>query len=239
MREYGRPSSRPTPEFPILALASSGLWELQGHVGATPPAHGNPIAWLEEQNPSCGLATWAYELVAFIEPARAEAINTLANQFFGGNLPEGLLEEVGLRKASRTVTTTPQGPNPLETYLRLCWRIEEAEARGAHNRTTSATREQPVRSAAAVKAVLIRSAGRCENPLCAGQPDDVNKNGEPILEVDHVQDRAKWGRNHPIQMIALCPNCHAIKTRGRTGEQLREHLLLEARARHNVWISQA
>jgi 5-methylcytosine-specific restriction protein A len=46
-----------------------------------------------------------------------------------------------------------------------------------------------------------------------------------------------WGRDHPIQMIALCPNCHAVKTRGRTGEQLREILLSEARARHATWVS--
>jgi 5-methylcytosine-specific restriction protein A len=39
-------------------------------------------------------------------------------------------------------------------------------------------------------------------------------------------------------MIALCPNCHAIKTRGRTGEQLSELLQSEARARHSTWVSQ-
>lgn len=239
MREYGQPSSRPTPEFPILALARTDLWELRGHVGAIPPAHGKPISWLEEQNPSCGLTTWAYELVAFTESARAEAIKTLGSQFFDGDLPEGLLEEVGLRQAERTVTTPSQGPNPLETYLRHCGTIEAAEVRGDHDRTMQTAREQPVRSSAAVKAVLIRSAGHCENPVCTGQPNDVNKNGDPILEVDHVHDRAKWGRDHPIQMIALCPNCHAIKTRGRTGEQLTELLLSEARARHNAWVSQA
>ncbi|WP_433228286.1 hypothetical protein [Actinomadura formosensis] len=238
MREYGHPNSRPTPEFPILALSRTDLWELQGHVGEIPPAHGNPITWLEEQNPYCGLTAWAYELFAFTESARTEAIEILGNRFFGGNLPEGLLAEVGLQQETRTVTSPSPGESPVEAYLRLCWTVEAAEARGDHDRTSHTTREQPVRSSAAVKAVLIRSAGRCENPLCTGQPNDVNKNGDPILEVDHVHDRAKWGRDHPIQMIALCPNCHAIKTRGRTGEQLRELLLSEARARHHAWVSQ-
>jgi 5-methylcytosine-specific restriction protein A len=35
-------------------------------------------------------------------------------------------------------------------------------------------------------------------------------------------------------MIALCPNCHAIKTRGRTRENLRQELLTVARQRHNA-----
>lgn len=239
MHEYGQPNSRPTPEFPVLALARTDLWDLQGHVGAIPPAHGNPIAWLEEQNPHCGLTTWAYELVASTESARREAIEALGSRFFDGHVPEALLAEVGLYQDERAATPPPQGPSPLETYLRLCWTVEAAEARGDHDRTSNTAREQPVRSSAARQAVLIRSAGHCENPLCTGQPDDVNRNGEPILEVDHVYDRSEWGRDHPIQMIALCPNCHAIKTRGRTGEQLRELLLSEARARHSTWISQA
>jgi 5-methylcytosine-specific restriction protein A len=33
-------------------------------------------------------------------------------------------------------------------------------------------------------------------------------------------------------MIALCPNCHAVKTRGRTREELRPVLLQAARNRH-------
>ncbi|MDL4816597.1 HNH endonuclease signature motif containing protein [Actinomadura opuntiae] len=235
MRGYGQPSSNATPEFPVLALARTDLWELQGHVGPIPPAHGRPAAWLEEQNPSCGLKTWVYELVASNESARAEAVKLLGSTFFDGNIPEGLLEEVGLRRAGNTTV----GPSPLETYLRLCRTVEAAEARGDHDRTTRTAREQPVRSAAAVRAVLIRSAGRCENPTCAGQPDDVTEDGDPILEVDHVQNRAAWGRDHPIQMIALCPNCHAIKTRGRTGGQLTERLLAEAQARHHAWASQA
>lgn len=239
MQEYGQPSSRPTPEFPIVALAHTKLWELSGHVGGVPAAHGKPITWLEEQDPHCGLEAWAYELIASSGSARREAIETLSARFFGGVRPERLLVEVGLHGAERTATSESAQSSPLETYVRLCWTIEAAEARGDHGRTATSVRDEPVRSAAAVQAVLIRSAGRCENPLCAGQPNDVTRNGDPILEVDHVHDRAQWGRDHPIQMVALCPNCHAIKTRGRTGEQLRELLLTEARVRHNTWISQA
>lgn len=232
MREYGQPSSRPTPEYPILALARTELWELQGHAGAVPPAHGEPMAWLDEQNPNFGLTTWAYELIAFAETVRSEAVAILGRRFFDSRLPEAMLAEVGLRRSRPTVAPSAEDRSSLEAYLRLCRTVEAAEARGDHARSTlSGAREQPVRSSASIKAVLIRSGGTCENPLCTGQPNDVNRDGAPLLEVDHVHDRAKWGRDHPIQMIALCPNCHAIKTRGRTGEQLRELLLSEARAR--------
>ncbi len=235
--EYGQPSSRPTPEFPILALARTDLWDLQGHTGAIPPAHGEPITWLEDQNPYFGFTAWAYELVAFDEAARTDVIATLADRFFDGNIPEALLKEVGLGLKERPAAPLTQDSSPLEEYIRLCQMVEVAEARGDHDRTSSTGGERPVRSSAAVEAVLIRSAGHCENPWCTGQPNDVSKSGGPLLEVDHVNDRAKWGRDHPIQMIALCPNCHAIKTRGRTGEQLRERLLSEARAKHSIWTS--
>ncbi|MBT2206858.1 HNH endonuclease signature motif containing protein [Actinomadura sp. NEAU-AAG7] len=236
MREYGQPSSRATPEFPVLALARTDLWELRGHVGDVPAAHGNPVAWLDEQDPSCGLAAWVYELDASV---RMEAVGFLGSRFFGGGLPEGLLEEVGLGQGCADESPF-QGADSRDAYRRLCGTIEAAEARGDHDRaSTRAAREQPVRSSAAVRAVLMRSGGRCENPLCAGQPEDVKENGDPILEVDHVLDRARWGRDHPIQMIALCPNCHAIKTWGRTGERLREVLLFEARVRHSAWCSEA
>ncbi|MFG2248999.1 HNH endonuclease signature motif containing protein [Spirillospora sp. NPDC048823] len=238
MREYGQPSSRPTPEFPIVALAHTALWELPGHVGAIPAAHGKPISWLEEQDPYCGLMAWVYEIIASSESTRTEAITTLGTRFFEGAPPEALLMQIGLHR-ERADVSSPTGSDQLEAYLRLCRTVEAAEERGDHDRTSTTAREQPVRSTAATKAVLIRSDGHCENPLCTGQPNDVTKNGGPILEVDHVQDRATWGRDHPIQMVALCPNCHAIKTRGRTGEQLREILASEARARHMAWVAQA
>jgi 5-methylcytosine-specific restriction enzyme A len=239
MREYGQPSSRPTPEFPILALDRTGLWEVQGHTAPVPSAHGEPISWFEEQNPYCGLTDWAYELAASSESVRERTIRALGDRFFDGNVPERLLAEVGLRRGERAVEPPSGVRSSLEEYLRLCRAVEAAEALGDHDRTSMSVREQPVRSTAAVRAVLVRSDGRCENPLCAGQPDDVNRNGEPILEVDHVHDRARWGRDHPIQMVALCPNCHAVKTRGRTGERLRALLLSEARSRHRIWMAQA
>ncbi|MFE9661976.1 HNH endonuclease [Streptomyces sp. NPDC005955] len=116
-------------------------------------------------------------------------------------------------------------------YERLCQLVEGGEAE-RHGRRTERTTSRPVRSAAARRAVFERSGGRCENPGCPGQPVDVTDRGTAILEIDHVDPLAGGGRDHPAGMIALCPNCHAVKTRGRTRHHLAERLLAVARERH-------
>ena len=52
-------------------------------------------------------------------------------------------------------------------------------------------------------------------------------------EFDHLHDLAKDGEDLPAQMIALCPNCHAVKTRGSTRGELKQVLLAAARRRHD------
>jgi 5-methylcytosine-specific restriction protein A len=69
------------------------------------------------------------------------------------------------------------------------------------------------------------------------RPFGLSCRGDPILEIDHIHDLALGGPDNPVQMIALCPNCHAIKTRGRTREQLREVLLVVAKERHNALMA--
>jgi predicted HNH restriction endonuclease len=55
------------------------------------------------------------------------------------------------------------------------------------------------------------------------------------LEVDHIVEIAGGGRDHPSQMVALCPNCHAMKGRGRNREVLRTVLLAVAHRSHTEW----
>ncbi|WP_425297802.1 HNH endonuclease [Nocardia abscessus] len=56
------------------------------------------------------------------------------------------------------------------------------------------------------------SGGLCENPERGKPAPDQTDRGHPVLEVDHVSDIATGGRDHPVHMIALCPDCHAVKT---------------------------
>ncbi|MFE2163583.1 HNH endonuclease [Streptomyces sp. NPDC059447] len=115
-------------------------------------------------------------------------------------------------------------------YRELVRSLEAAEDSGPSR--TEQTIQRLKRRPDARKAVLVRSGGRCENPDCGGQPADVTDSGQPILEVDHIVELAAGGRDHPQQMVALCPNCHAVKTRGRSREALRSVLLDVARQRH-------
>ena len=94
-----------------------------------------------------------------------------------------------------------------------------------------------IRSQSARAAVVRRSGGNCESPECAGHPKELTAAGAPILEVDHVQELAKGGPDVPRNMIALCPNCHALKTHGVNRERLRRVLRQTAEKLHETTIN--
>ncbi|WP_405680121.1 HNH endonuclease [Streptomyces sp. NBC_01238] len=120
-------------------------------------------------------------------------------------------------------------PQP-ESYQELRWRAEKREAEGRDQDRVVTAGERRVRDTFARKAVLLRSEGRCENPWCLLPVLPYRtRAGEPLLEIDHIDDHAQGGRDHPSAMIALCPNCHVHKTRGADGASLREHLRAVAR----------
>ncbi|WP_443059138.1 HNH endonuclease signature motif containing protein [Streptomyces sp. NBC_00496] len=60
-----------------------------------------------------------------------------------------------------------------------------------------------------------------------------------IIDVDHVKDLARGGPDVPEAMIALCPNCHALKTRGKYRGELQKKLLAVARTRHRAFMQEA
>jgi 5-methylcytosine-specific restriction protein A len=236
---YGRPWEGNRVYYPIAALHGAGVWELDAVPETVPSAHGSsvPERWFEEHQPRGGLAEPVYNLVRDSPEVRSAAVQVLVDTYFLGADATILLAELGL--------LSPIGVSPAEAsfaalssaYKHLCsradifWRKRDT-TRG--ERTTS----DPVRSRDARRAVLLRSGGRCENPRCAGDVQDCTDRGEPILEIDHVQDLALGGPDRPAQMIALCPNCHATKTRGRTREELRPVLLQAARNHHFAMLEE-
>lgn len=125
--------------------------------------------------------------------------------------PEDLFEAVD--SATEASGDVPSGPEASAhpTYEELLARVE-ALAPSARNHEV--VRVNLARSQAARRAVLLRSGGSCESTRCTGMPADRTRRGEAILDVDHVLDLALGGSDHPSNMVALCPNCHASKTRG-------------------------
>jgi 5-methylcytosine-specific restriction protein A len=234
-RRYGRPGEGDRVYYPVAALHGAGLWELETDSSDMPNAHGSsvPQRWFHEHQPRNGLLTPVYELVRDSPEARVAAVRALTQTYFVAADPAALLNELGL---SAPLTGSPAeaafGARAAE-YRRLCARADVFWT-GRDTTRVNRTSNDPVRSADARRAVLLRSEGRCENPRCTGDIADLTDNGDPILEIDHIEDLAQGGPDNPVQMIALCPNCHAIKTRGRTREQLLGLLFAAAKQRHNA-----
>ena len=65
-------------------------------------------------------------------------------------------------------------------------------------------------------------------------PTELTRKGNPILDVDHVLDLGLGGPDHPSNMVALCPNCHACKTRGAHAPRWRRELLKVATKSHTA-----
>lgn len=156
-----------------------------------PSAHGGsvPERWFDEHQPRGGLAEPVHNLVRDSPEARSAAVRAPVDKYFVDADATELLAELGL------FTPTPASPAEASftafsaAYQRLCsgvdvfWRDRDAVRA---ERTTS----DLIRSEAAVRAVLLRSGGRCENPRCSGDIHDRTVTGKPILEVDHVRDLA-------------------------------------------------
>ena len=235
---YGRPGEGDRVYYPVAALHNAGLWDLEIDSGTVPNAHGSsvPQRWFEEHQPRSGLVRPVYELMWDSSEARAAAVHVLTETYFMGADPAALLGELGL--------SGPQTGSPVEAalsaraaeYRRLCDRVDVFWT-GRDSTRADRMSADSIRSAAARQAVLLRSEGRCENPSCTGDINDLTDSGAPILEIDHIHDLALGGPDDPAQMVALCPNCHAIKTRGRSRDQLRTLLFVTARQRHKTLIA--
>lgn len=62
---------------------------------------------------------------------------------------------------------------------------------------------------------LSRAKGNCEG--CNKEAPFLKRNGQPYLEVHHIDELGKGGSDSPKNVIALCPNCHARITHGADG----------------------
>jgi 5-methylcytosine-specific restriction protein A len=230
---YGRDWEGDRVFYPVAALHNAGLWELDAAPEQVPSAHGSsvPQRWFEDHQPNGGLTLPVYDLLRESPGTLNAAVDVLVQTYFTDADQAMLLTELGL--------SGPEVSSPLDMsfaaraaqYQRLCaradvfWRDRDAKR-------APTTSSAPVRSQDAREAVLLRSEGNCENPECTGDIKDRTDSGAPILEIDHIHDLALGGDDDPVQMVALCPNCHATKTRGTRREELKPILLDTARERH-------
>ncbi|MFD9565396.1 HNH endonuclease signature motif containing protein [Streptomyces sp. NPDC059994] len=146
-----------------------------------------------------------------------------------------------LDRCQMTAALLHRMADPALRYAELNDRAERAVLDGKSHRPRPQAGQRLSRITASRNAVLERSQGACENPRC---PDPRytsarSRNGSYLLEVDHIDDHAKGGEDLPRAMIALCPNCHALKTRGTVTEEFRALLRTTALARHQELLPDA
>lgn len=70
---------------------------------------------------------------------------------------------------------------------------------------------------------ISRSNGNCEG--CNSEAPFLKKNGQPYLEVHHMKELSKEGSDSPLNVSALCPNCHARITYGIDGKDFNNILI--------------
>ena len=86
----------------------------------------------------------------------------------------------------------------------------------------NSTAEYYNRSEDVKKYALLRANGQCEN--CGKDAPFVNSNNIPFLEVHHIFSLADDGPDHPINVAAICPNCHRQSHFGKDMQTLKVKL---------------
>jgi hypothetical protein len=76
---------------------------------------------------------------------------------------------------------------------------------------------QRTRSAIIAQYALCRSRGNCEG--CKDPAPFMRRNGEPYLEIHHIHALAAGGVDHPLNVAAVCPNCHSHVTHGKDANE--------------------
>jgi hypothetical protein len=69
---------------------------------------------------------------------------------------------------------------------------------------------------------LSRARGNCEG--CNNEAPFLKRNGQPYLEIHHIDELSNGGSDSPKNVIALCPNCHARITHGSDGKEFNRGL---------------
>ncbi|WP_146173819.1 HNH endonuclease [Saccharothrix carnea] len=93
----GREGSRPTPQYPFVALAETQWWEIPEVLEKPPRAHGSaPLKWLTKHNPLAGLPAEVYDLLATDVDARDAVVRALLHRFFRDSPTAEALRLTGL-----------------------------------------------------------------------------------------------------------------------------------------------
>jgi len=98
------------------------------------------------------------------------------------------------------------------------YRAAKEEIDATRTETTARSRNEIIKHYA-----LVRSNGLCEG--CGEPAPFIAKNGEPYLEVHHIDALAGGGADSPVNVAAVCPNCHRRVDFGEDANEFNELIL--------------
>jgi 5-methylcytosine-specific restriction protein A len=113
-------------------------------------------------------------------------------------------------------------PDDSATLRRLRKRAEAEATEDPKREHVETTTSRYQRSSAVREYALKRADGICE--LCEEAAHFMKENGDPFLEVHHVDELGEGGADHPSLVGAICPNCHREIHYGKHGDDLNKQL---------------
>ena len=120
-------------------------------------------------------------------------------------------------------TVTNEIPDPTPKLRKLRKQAEADATKNPQNESSSIiSGNQYQRSDKIREYTIVRADGQCE--ACGNAAPFKKPNGEPFLEVHHVDELGEGGADDPSLVVAVCPNCHREIHYRRHGDQLNEAL---------------
>jgi 5-methylcytosine-specific restriction endonuclease McrA len=129
---------------------------------------------------------------------------------------------------SSTGPTNSTGESPPTNLPKLQRLRKQAERESSENperedvSSSTTTTSRYKRSSAVREYALARAEGTCE--VCNKDAPFLKKNGDPYLEVHHVNELSEGGADDPSIVGAVCPSCHKEIHYGEDGDELNEKL---------------
>lgn len=101
-------------------------------------------------------------------------------------------------------------------------RAEEQSQGPSNVSNVEKTVKQYSRSATVKQYAKARADGICEG--CGSSAPFVDRDGEPYLQVHHLEELSDGGADEPGNVACLCPNCHYKIHHGKNGEEFNEQI---------------
>ena len=216
------------------ADADSNIW----HRPATPEKMGiTPITEIENnnnahiesaQNSDSETSTTEQTLTSRDDSEGGTETTSAGGTSSGKPTAETNETETQTEPESSTGRTNPTGESPPTNLPKLQRLRKQAERESSENpkredvSSSTTTTSRYKRSSAVREYALARAEGTCE--VCNKDAPFLKKNGDPYLEVHHVNELSEGGADDPSIVGAVCPSCHKEIHYGEDGDELNEKL---------------